>query len=61
MINTVAPILKPIKTAEGPWQMVGVDLIGPYKRKPIRQQVHPHFNRLMVQIHRGISIAFKIC
>ena len=27
-IKTVAPVLKPIKT-EGPWQMVGVDLIGP--------------------------------
>ena len=29
-IKTVAPVLKPIKT-EGPWQMVGVDLIGPLK------------------------------
>ena len=29
-IKAVATVLKPIKT-EGPWQMVGVDLIGPLK------------------------------
>ena len=45
-IKTVALFLKPIK-AEGPWQMVGVDLMDPPKRKPVRQQVYLNFNWLM--------------